>query len=133
MAVETSFHAEGATEGTLVTIFLRGGADGLNLVAPVEDDGYYRARPRLAIAKKNALLLDGTFGLNPLLGDLMPAWKAGELAIVHGAGSEDESRSHFEAQDVMEHGGLGAGGWLGRYLRARPSGVAGALSCVAVG
>jgi uncharacterized protein (DUF1501 family) len=55
------------------------------------------------------------------------------LAIIHGAGSEDQSRSHFEAQDLMEHGGLAAGGWLGRFLRARPEAPSGALSCVAVG
>jgi uncharacterized protein (DUF1501 family) len=36
----------------LVVVFLRGGADGLNLVAPLEDDGYYRARPRIAIGRK---------------------------------------------------------------------------------
>ncbi len=27
----------------LVVVFLRGGADGLNMVVPVEDDAYYRA------------------------------------------------------------------------------------------
>ncbi len=118
---------------TLVAIFLRGGADGLSLVAPVEDDAYYRARPRLGLAKKEAIPLDGFFGLNPLLSDLEPAWKEGGLAIVHGAGSEDQTRSHFEAQDLMEHGGLAAGGWLGRYLRTRAEAASGALSCVAVG
>nr|MDQ3623777.1 DUF1501 domain-containing protein [Verrucomicrobiota bacterium] len=77
--------------------------------------------------------LDGFFGLHPLLKDLEPAWKEGELAIVHGAGSEDVTRSHFEAQDLMEHGGIAAGGWLGRFLRGRPPGMSGALACVAVG
>jgi len=44
---------------TLVVVFLRGGADGLNLVAPLEDDGYHRSRPRIAIGKKEAVPLDG--------------------------------------------------------------------------
>ncbi len=133
MTPETFVTGNGDSQRTLVVIFLRGGADGLSLVAPVEEDAYQRARPRIAIPKKAAIPLDGLFGLNPLLHDLEPAWKEGELAIVHGAGSEDQTRSHFEAQDLMEHGGLAAGGWLGRFLRARPEAANGALSCVAVG
>src|SRR4051794_40998537 len=105
---------------TLVAVFLRGGADGLALVAPLEDDNYYKARPRIGIEKKEAVKLDGFFGLHPQLADLAPAFAEGELAIVHGAGTEDQSRSHFEAQDLMEHGGVVAGGWLGRFLRSRP-------------
>ena len=31
--------------GTLVVVFLRGGADGLNMVVPHGDDRYYGARP----------------------------------------------------------------------------------------
>jgi uncharacterized protein (DUF1501 family) len=133
MSTQTFLTGNRDAQQTLVAIFLRGGADGLSFVAPIEEDAYYRARPRLGIAKKDAVPLDGFFGLNPLLRELEPAWKEGDLAIIHGAGSEDQSRSHFEAQDLMEHGGLAAGGWLGRFLRARPDAASGALSCVAVG
>lgn len=133
MTPQASIAPGGSSDGTLVTIFLRGGADGLNMVAPLEDDAYYKARPNLALKKTRALKLDGFFGLNPLLAELEPAWKEGELALVHGAGSEDQTRSHFEAQDTMEHGGLTGGGWLGRYLRARPGAANGALSSVAIG
>ena len=116
---------------TLVVIFLRGAADGLTLVAPVEDDNYHKARPRLAVKKRDAVPLDDVFGLHPLLRPLEAAWKEGDLVIAHGAGVEDESRSHFAAQDFMEHGGLAAGGWLGRFLRARGPG-GGPLSAVAL-
>src|SRR6266550_2495628 len=34
---------------TIVTIFLRGGCDSLNAFVPFADDGYYKARPRIAI------------------------------------------------------------------------------------
>jgi uncharacterized protein (DUF1501 family) len=118
---------------TLVVVFLRGAADGLALVPPLEDDHYYRARPRLGIAKTEAVRLDGRFGLHPKLQPLEAAWKEGELAIVHACGTEDQTRSHFEAQDLMEHGGVVAGGWLGRFLRVRPAPLSGALACVAVG
>jgi uncharacterized protein (DUF1501 family) len=104
---------------TLVVVFLRGAADGLTLVAPLEDDNYRRFRPRLAVRKDEAVALDGFFGLHSNLGALAPAWKDGDLCIVHGAGGESDTRSHFEAQELMEHGGPAAGGWLGRFLRGR--------------
>ena len=104
---------------TLVVVFLRGAADGLTLVAPIADDNYHKFRPRLAVKAKDAVRLDDTFGFHPNLRALEPAWKDGDLAIIHGAGGESDSRSHFEAQDMMEHGGLAAGGWLARFLRAR--------------
>lgn len=123
----------GDAKQTLVVVFLRGGADGLALVPPIGDDNYFKARPRIAIERDEAVRLDGFFGLHPKLAELAPAFADGDLAIVHGAGSEDQTRSHFEAQDLMEHGGVVAGGWLGRFLRARPVAASGALACVAVG
>jgi uncharacterized protein (DUF1501 family) len=118
---------------TLVVIFLRGAADGLALVPPLGDEHYHRARPRIAIAQREACKLDDRFGLHPKLQPLETAWREGDLAIVHACGTEDQTRSHFEAQDLMEHGGVVAGGWLGRFLRARPATTSGALTCVAVG
>jgi uncharacterized protein (DUF1501 family) len=118
---------------TLIVVFQRGAADGLSLVPPIEDDHYYRARSRLGIKKQDAVKLDDRFGLHPNLRPLETAWKEGDLALIHACGIEDNTRSHFEAQDLMEHGGVTAGGWLGRFLRARPAPTSGALACVAVG
>lgn len=118
---------------SLVIVFLRGGADGLTLVPPVADDEYHRARPRLAVAQRDALRLDDHFALHPRLKALHPFYAAGRLAVVHGAGSEDDTRSHFEAQDLMEHGGFVAGGWLGRYLRLREAAGRASLGAVALG
>lgn len=116
-SIQNFMTGNGDDRQTLVVVFLRGGADGLNLVAPLEDDGYHRARPRIAIGKTDCVKLDHFYGLNPLLRPLEAAFHDGDLAIVHAAGSEDDTRSHFEAQDLMEHGGISAGGWLGRFLR----------------
>src|SRR5882672_7945530 len=129
---QTFVTGNGDQRRTLVVVFLRGGADGLNLVAPLQDAGYYNARPRIAISKSNALPLDGFYGLNPLLKELTPVYHDGALAVIHAAGSEDNTRSHFEAQDLMEHGGIAGGGWLGRFLRAQ-KGISGPLAAVAVG
>ena len=133
MPAEALITGNGDQRRTLVVVFLRGAADGLALVPPLEDDHYYRARPRLGIAKRDAVRLDDRFGLHPKLQPLERAWRDGDLALVHACGTEDQTRSHFEAQDLMEHGGVVAGGWLGRFLRARPAAASGALACVAVG
>ncbi len=130
---QLSLTGHGDERQTLVVVFLRGGADGLNLVAPLEDDGYYRSRPRIAISKQACVPLDGFYGLNPLLKALEPAYQDGALAIIHAAGSEDDTRSHFEAQDLMEHGGITGGGWLGRFLRAQSKVTSGPLAAVALG
>ncbi len=123
----------GAEAKVLVVVFLRGGADGLTLVPPVEDDAYRRARPFLAVDRDDTIDLDGYFALNAKLQPLMKHFEDGSLAIIHGAGSEDNTRSHFEAQDFMEHAGRDMGaGWLARYLRARGT-AATALSAVAIG
>ena len=114
---------------TLVVLFLRGAMDGLSAVPPVFDDGYHRARPGLRIdAPKagdtsGAAMLDDRFALNADLKALLPLYRDGRLAVVHAIGSDDDTLSHFEAQDQMEHGAARerplAGGWIGRWLRAR--------------
>lgn len=118
---------------TLVVVFLRGGADGLALVPPVGDDAYHVARPTLGIQMRDAILLDDRFALHPRLAPLAPLYHDGALGVVHAVGSDDTTRSHFEAQDLMEHGGHGGGGWLGRFLRERNGANPGALSAVAMG
>ena len=119
MNPQTNISGNGDDKRTLVVVFLRGAADGLTLVAPLGDDNYRKFRPRLAVKRADAIALDGFFGLHANLRALEPAWKDGELCIVHGAGGESDTRSHFEAQELMEHGGPASGGWLGRFLRTQ--------------
>jgi uncharacterized protein (DUF1501 family) len=114
----------------LVSIFLRGGADGLTLVPPFGDTSYYALRPTIAIPRPDsgsatpAVNLDGYFGLPTAMAALIPAYQSGQLLIVHGAGSTDPTRSHFDAQFFMEIGKPGdrniVTGWLGRHLASKP-------------
>jgi uncharacterized protein (DUF1501 family) len=108
----------------LVVIFQRGAADGLNIVVPHGEPGYYAMRPTINIPRKSVLDLDGFFGLHPALASFNPLWKQKHLAIVHAAGSPDPTRSHFDAQDFMESGTPGikitSDGWLNRALRDLP-------------
>lgn len=108
---------------TLVCLFLRGGADGLNIVVPHGEEAYYAQRPQLNIPRPDdaatlkALDLDGFFGLHPALSPLLPLYQAGDLALIHATGAPDESRSHFVAQALMEQGvSPDYTGWLARHL-----------------
>jgi uncharacterized protein (DUF1501 family) len=119
----------------LVVVFQRGALDGLSAVVPYAEPAYYAARPTVAINAPGkgdgaALKLDAQFGLHPALAPLKPLWDAAHLAVVHGVGSPDLTRSHFDAQDYVESGtpGLKAtpDGWLNRALAARPAPAAAA-------
>src|SRR5258707_4329244 len=109
----------------LVVIFQRGAADGLNIVVPYGEPSYYAMRPSINIPKKSVLDLDGFFGLHPAMSSFQPLWKQKHLAIVHAAGSQDPTRSHFDAQDFMESGTPGVkvtdDGWLNRTLHELPA------------
>jgi uncharacterized protein (DUF1501 family) len=120
---------------TLVAIFQRGAMDGLMAVSPFGDDGLRRLRPRLAMSMfdpdEEARLLDlgGGFGLHPAFGAFEALYNEGSLAVVHGAGSPNNTRSHFDAQDYMETGtpfrkGTDSG-WLNRALAQNGSREAG--------
>ncbi len=109
---------------TLVCLFQRGAADGLNVVVPHAEQAYYDMRPTIAVARPGqaagAIDLDGFFGLHPSLAPLKPLWDQKLLAPIHAVGSPSTSRSHFDAQDFMETGTPDvkgtSDGWLNRLL-----------------
>ena len=111
-----------APKHRLVVVFLRGAADGLNIVVPYGEKNYYAMRPSIAIPQNQIIDLDGFFGLHPAMAEFKPLYDQGHLAIVHAAGSPDMTRSHFDAQDYMESGTPGVrgteDGWLNRALQA---------------
>ncbi|MDX2148780.1 MAG: DUF1501 domain-containing protein [Planctomycetota bacterium] len=108
----------------IVSIFLRGASDGLTLVPPHGESAYYAARPVVSVpapgGSGTAINLDGFFGLHPAFAPLMPAYQNNHLLVLHATGQSDTSRSHFQAQRVMELGDpadpLLNTGWLGRHL-----------------
>jgi uncharacterized protein (DUF1501 family) len=108
----------------LIVVFLRGAIDGLNVVVPYREPTYYTDRPKIAIPQpgqpNGALDLDGKFGLHPALSPLLPLWQQKSLAFVHACGSNNETRSHFDAQDYLESGTPGIkstrDGWMNRLL-----------------
>jgi uncharacterized protein (DUF1501 family) len=127
---QTRERITGGRRKTLIAIFQRGAVDGLNMVVPYGERAYYDLRPSIAVAKPQtgnadaAVDLDGFFGLHPSLAPFKSLWDSKRLAIVHAAGSPDNTRSHFDAQDYMESATPGrkatADGWLNRYLQSKP-------------
>src|SRR5687767_1881396 len=109
----------------LVTIFQRGAVDGLNMIVPHGEAEYYNLRRSIAIpqpGKTNGSIdLDGHFGLHPTMSSLERFWKSKQLAVIHSAGSPENTRSHFDAQDYMESGTPGIkstrDGWLNRTIQ----------------
>lgn len=125
----------GATRDVIIQVYLRGGCDGLSVVAPYGDNAYYALRPTLALARpddagaaadRKCLDLGQhsgvAFGLHQSLGALMPAYQDGQMLIVHATGLDNDTRSHFDAQRWMEQGvnpdPLAGTGWLGRHLQS---------------
>lgn len=109
---------------TLVCIFQRGAMDGLMAVSPFADPNLKTLRPTLymspAANEGKMIDLDGYFSLHPSLQSLSPFFTEKRMAIVHGVGSPNTTRSHFDAQDYMESGtpfnkGT-ASGWLNRAV-----------------
>ncbi|HSK74362.1 MAG TPA: DUF1501 domain-containing protein, partial [Pyrinomonadaceae bacterium] len=113
----------------LVAIFQRGAVDGLNMVVPFGESEYYNLRRNIAVPKpsqnEGAINLDGFFGFHPSLKPLEIFWKNKQLAVIHSAGSPDNTRSHFDAQDYMESATPGIkstrDGWLNRLLQTKTS------------
>jgi uncharacterized protein (DUF1501 family) len=117
-------------DNRFVTIVLRGAMDGLDLVQPYGDASFAGLRPGIALTPDKGLLdLDGFFGLHPAAANLLPLWKAKELAFVHAVSTPYRNqRSHFDGQDMLESGGEHVDeektGWLNRALAVIPRSTA---------
>lgn len=108
----------------LVAIMLRGGLDGLSVLVPHSDPRYRALRTQTRILPpgelEGALELGGALGLHPALQPLLPLYRSERIAFLTGVGSPLDSRSHFEAQRLMELGVVHEGrlrrGFLNRVL-----------------
>jgi uncharacterized protein (DUF1501 family) len=131
----------------LVAVFQRGAMDGLSAVVPYAEQEYYNLRSAIAVPRPGAggaqpnqgpaIDLDGFFALHPALAPFKPIYDSGRLAIVHAAGSPDNTRSHFDAQDYMESATPGVksttDGWLNRCLQSNGAAEASPFRGVAMG
>ncbi len=104
---------------TLVVLSLRGGVDGLGVVVPHGDPGYYKVRPSTSVPAASLVCADAMFGLHPMMAPLAPLWDAGELAAVQATGLPVVNRSHFAAIEEIEDADPGSSvrsGWINRMI-----------------
>ena len=104
-------------EPVLVVLQLTGGNDYFNTVIPYNDPLYQDNRPVVGIPDDQIIHLDNEFGVHPSMGPVKELWDQGKMAIVHGIGYENSSRSHFRSMDIWhtcEPDTVGTQGWLGR-------------------
>ena len=113
--------AYGPPGAVLVSIFMSGGADGLNILAPTEDATYQRLRPTIGLTTASTLPVSGSDYLrwHPAASGLKALHDAGKVAIAPAIGYDHPNQSHFTSRHYWEVGQLStsaATGWLGRYL-----------------
>ena len=110
----------GQKDPVVVVVELDGGNDYFNTVIPYADPNYYDNRSVLRVDEDDVLKLDDGVGLNPNMGPIRDLYQAGDVAIVHGVGYENPSRSHFRSMDIWhtcEPVGVANDGWIGRAQR----------------
>jgi uncharacterized protein (DUF1501 family) len=137
--------AAASVEHTLIVVFLRGGLDALNFIAPADDAHYAASRPpalRVALTGNDAgLNIGGISGsgdllLNPGAREIHQIWKNGRLAFVPASGLHHGTRSHFQAMDFIERGlnndknSAPRDGWLTRASLAMGNGEPGSIVCM---
>ena len=117
--------AAAPTEQRFLLVILRGGMDGLAAFPPYADPDYSALRDQLAIAPPGkgdggAIDLDGRFGMHPALAPLHAFYRREEMLVIHAVAIAQRTRSHFDAQDILENGANRAhatsDGWLNRAL-----------------
>ena len=107
----------------LVVVLLRGAMDGLHLLPPRDDADYLRARGALAV--RDALALDSSFGLHPKMTFAHSLYVQKQLLPLVAVAPPYRQRSHFDAQDCLENGTATPGGardgWIGRCIQSMAS------------
>ncbi len=119
-----AFAATADTDRRFIFVIQRGAADGLATLAPVGDPAFAKARGALAEDFAGAAKLDGMFALHPSLATVGQLYSAKQALFLHAVGIPYRDRSHFDAQNVLETGGLVPyqykDGWMNRLLGLLP-------------
>ena len=132
LAVPRMAFARASGEKRFVFIIQRGAADGLQTVAPIGDPGLRAARAALVDDMGAPLKLDAMFALHPALAGAGKLFASGEALFGHALATANRDRSHFDAQNILETGGVRAyaenSGWMNRLLGLLPADEAKALA-----
>jgi len=92
----------------------------MNTVVPYANPLYRDFRPNIGIPEEQIIRLDDQLGLHPSMAPIKRFFDQGKVAIIHGVGYPDSSRSHFRSMDIWhtcEPEIIGTEGWLGRAIK----------------
>ena len=104
----------------LVILQMTGANDYLNTIIPYTDPLYHDNRPKVGIPEDQVLPIDDQLGFNPNMGPVKKLYDEGKMAIIHGVGYENSTRSHFRSMDVWhtcEPDVVGTEGWAAKVIR----------------
>ncbi|MCY4030240.1 MAG: DUF1501 domain-containing protein [Acidobacteria bacterium] len=114
--------AVAATQGKILVVFeWFGGYDGLSTFVPYSNDELYRRRPTIGVRERDVIKVDEHFGFQKSMVGMHRLWDEGKLAVIHGAGYEQPSFSHFASSSYWHTGAPNSGeayGWYGRTADA---------------
>jgi uncharacterized protein (DUF1501 family) len=110
-----------STQHVLVTVFLSGGIDSLNVLFPTGEPAYYSLRPTLALAQSagRAYTEDNRLRWHPAAGGIATLHDEGKVSVMPAIGYANSDKSHFTSRHYWEVGATEATlrtGWLGRYV-----------------
>ncbi len=112
--------ASAPVDERFIFIILRGAMDGLNAIPPYGDTSYQTARNGIALGSSDYQPLDNFFGAHNNLASFAGMFKTGEALAIQAVATPYRERSHFDAQNVLESGGVQPhiinDGWLNRAL-----------------
>jgi uncharacterized protein (DUF1501 family) len=127
-------------QNRFVVVLLRGALDGMASLVPYGDPNLASLRPALippAPGQPGGMHdLGGFYGLNPALNHVHAMYQAGDVLPVHAVAGPYRTRSHFEAQDLLQLGTQTTGitsGWLNRVLAELPANQSATLAGLSVG
>ena len=110
--------AVAATAGKILVVFeWFGGYDGLSTFVPYGDDALYRHRPTIGVREADVIKVDDHFGFQKSMLGMHRMWDEGKVAVIHGAGYDQPSFSHFTSASYWHTGAPNSGeqyGWYGR-------------------
>ncbi len=111
-----------ATPGKILVVFeWFGGYDGLSTFVPYGDDALYRQRPTIGVREADVIKVDDHFGFQKSMLGMHRLWDEGNVAVIHGAGYDQPSFSHFTSSSYWHTGAPNSGeeyGWYGRTADA---------------
>lgn len=105
----------------LVSIFMEGGWDALNVLAPVKEARYHELRPAIGLKEGEgvAFAADEQLMWHPGAAGLAKLYGEGKVGVLPAIGYNPPDESHFTSRHYWEVGELNTQartGWMGRYL-----------------